>query len=124
LAVHRHIVVVLELYPFVEPFVRSVPPAAAVLAFAESKRIPAESVLLITATTMGVSYAYNLATTLYNDVEQRPEMVKQGLTRAGIEKVRSVHTCVLPPTYVRCAFSPFHLPHRCSGRRRSSASRG
>ena len=37
--------------------------------------------------TMGVSYAYNLATTLYNDVEQRPEMVKQGLTRAGIEKV-------------------------------------
>ena len=68
------------------------------LAFAESKRIPAESVLLITATTMGVSYAYNLATTLYNDVEQRPEMVKQGLTRAGIEKVRSVHTCVLPPT--------------------------
>ena len=47
---------------------------------------------------MGVSYAYNLATTLYNDVEQRPEMVKQGLTRAGIEKVRSVHTCVLPPS--------------------------
>ena len=74
--------------------------------------------------TMGVSYAYNLATTLYNDVEQRPEMVKQGLTRAGIEKVRSVHTCVLPPTYVCCTFSPFHLPHRCSGRRRSSASRG
>ena len=74
--------------------------------------------------TMGVSYAYNLATTLYNDVEQRPEMVKQGLTRAGIEKVRSVHTCVLPPTYVCCAFSPFHLPHRCSGRTRSSASRG
>ena len=36
---------------------------------------------------MGVSYAYNLASTLYNDAEQRPEMVKQGLTRAGIEKV-------------------------------------
>ena len=36
---------------------------------------------------MGVSYAYNLASTLYNDVEQRPEMVRQGLTRAGIEKV-------------------------------------
>ena len=39
---------------------------------------------------MGVSYAYSLASTLYNDVEQRPEMVKQGLTRAGIEKVRSL----------------------------------
>ena len=74
---------------------------------------------------MGVSYAYSLATTLYNDVEQRPEMVKQGLTRAGIEKVRSVHTCVLPRTCVcALAFSPFHLPHRCSGRRRSIASRG
>ena len=36
---------------------------------------------------MGVSYAYHLASTLYNDAEQRPEMVKQGLTRAGIEKV-------------------------------------
>ena len=47
---------------------------------------------------MGVSYAYNLATTLYNDVEQRPVIVQRGLTRAGIEKVRSVHTCVLPPT--------------------------
>jgi hypothetical protein len=40
---------------------------------------------------MGVSYAYNLASTLYNDVEQRPEMVRQGLTRAGIEKVQSLH---------------------------------
>ena len=36
---------------------------------------------------MGVSYAYNLASTLYNDAEQRPCLVKQGLTRAGIEKV-------------------------------------
>ena len=36
---------------------------------------------------MGVSYAYTLASTLYNDAEQRPEMVKKGLTRAGIEKV-------------------------------------
>jgi len=29
----------------------------------------------------------SLASTLYNDVEQRPEMVKQGLTKVGIEKV-------------------------------------
>ena len=36
---------------------------------------------------MGVSYACSLASTLYNDAEQRPSMVKQGLTRAGIEKV-------------------------------------
>ena len=36
---------------------------------------------------MGVSYAYDLASTLYNDAEQRPMMVKKGLTRAGIEKV-------------------------------------
>ena len=40
---------------------------------------------------MGVSYACSLASTLYNDAEQRPSMVKQGLTRAGIEKVRSMH---------------------------------
>ena len=44
---------------------------------------------LITATpaSMGVYYAYDLASTLYNDAEQRPSLVKKGLTRAGIEKV-------------------------------------
>ena len=48
---------------------------------------------------MGVSYAYGLATTLYNDVEQRPEMVKQGLQTVGIERVRR-------PLTKACASAP------------------
>lgn len=36
---------------------------------------------------MGVSALRELASTLYNDVEQRPELVKQGLQSVGIEKV-------------------------------------
>ena len=59
-----------------------------------ARRIPAEpsdaftkGVFTATPVTMGVSYAYDLASTLYNDAEQRPSLVKKGLTRAGIEKV-------------------------------------
>ena len=61
---------------------------------APARRIPAEpsdvfakGVFTATPAKMGVSYAYDLASTLYNDAEQRPSLVKQGLTRAGIEKV-------------------------------------
>ena len=75
---------------------------------------------------MGVSYAYakELASTLYNDVEQRPEMVKQGLTRAGIEKVRSLHLRLPSARPALSSCNAVHLPNRCSGPRRSSASRG
>ena len=61
---------------------------------APARRIPAEpsdafgkGVFTATPARMGVSYAYDLASTLYNDAEQRPSLVKKGLTRAGIEKV-------------------------------------
>ena len=61
---------------------------------APARRIPAEpsdafgkGVFTATPPGMGVSYAYDLASTLYNDAEQRPSLVKKGLTRAGIEKV-------------------------------------
>ena len=72
----------------------------AVLGF---RKAPIQEESIRALISMGVSYYSSLASTLYNDVEQRPDLVKQGLTRAGIEKVRSVHACVLPPTYTRLA---------------------
>ena len=40
---------------------------------------------------MGYSAVRELASTFYNDLEQRPEMVRQGLEKCGIEKVRAPH---------------------------------
>ena len=51
------------------------------------RNLATRGVITATPASMGVSYAYDLASTLYNDAEQRPSLVKKGLTRAGIEKV-------------------------------------